>query len=39
MDDDLFFEEGLDDDVDLDILDTDFSDDDLLEENELTTEE
>ena len=38
MDDDLFFEEGLDDD-DLDILDTDFSDDDLLEENELTTEE
>ncbi|RGK48669.1 DNA-directed RNA polymerase subunit beta' [Dorea formicigenerans] len=39
MDDDLFFEEGLDDDDDLDILDTDFSDDDLLEENELTTEE
>ena len=39
MDDDLFFEEGLDDDVDLDILDTDFSDDDLLEENEFTTEE
>ena len=39
MDDDLFFEEGLDDDVDLDILDTDFSDDDLLEEIELTTEE
>ena len=38
MDDDLFFEEGLDDD-DLDILDTDFSDDDLLEENEPTTEE
>mgnify|MGYP000284931136 CR=1 FL=1 len=33
------FEEGLDDDDDLDILDTDFSDDDLLEENELTTEE
>lgn len=30
---------GLDDDDDLDILDTDFSDDDLLEENELTTEE
>ena len=27
MDDDLFFEEGLDDDDDLDILDTDFSDD------------
>ena len=39
MDDDLFFEEGLDDDDDLDILDTDFSDDDLLEENEFTTEE
>ena len=39
MDDDLFFEERLDDDDDLDILDTDFSDDDLLEENELTTEE
>ena len=39
MDDDLFFEEGLDDDDDLDILNTDFSDDDLLEENELTTEE
>ena len=39
MDDDLFFEEGLDDDDDLDILDTDFSDDDLLEESELTTEE
>ena len=39
MDDDLFFEEGLDDDDDLDILDTDFSDDDLLEEKELTTEE
>ena len=39
MDDDLFFEEGLDDDDDLDILDTDFSDDDPLEENELTTEE
>ena len=39
MDDDLFFEEGLDDDDDLDILDTDFSDDDLLKENELTTEE
>ena len=39
MDDDLFFEEGLDDDDDLDILDTDFSDDDLLEENEPTTEE
>ena len=39
MDDDLFFEEGLDDDDDLDSLDTDFSDDDLLEENELTTEE
>ena len=39
MDDDLFFEEGLDDDDDLDILDTDFSDDGLLEENELTTEE
>ena len=39
MDDDLFFEEGLDDDDDLDILDTDFSGDDLLEENELTTEE
>ena len=39
MDDDLFFEEGLDDDDDLDILDTDFSDDDLLEEIELTTEE
>ena len=39
MDDDLFFEEGLDDDDDLDILDTDISDDDLLEENELTTEE
>ena len=39
MDDDLFFEEGLDDDDDLDILDTDFSDADLLEENELTTEE
>ena len=39
MDDDLFFEEGLDDDDDLDILDTDFSDDDLLEENDLTTEE
>ena len=39
MDDDLFFEEGLDDDDDLDILDTDFSDDDLLEENELTTEQ
>ena len=39
MDDDLFFEEGLDDDDDLDIMDTDFSDDDLLEENELTTEE
>ena len=39
MDDDLFFEEGLDDDDDLDILDTDFSDDDLFEENELTTEE
>ena len=39
MDDDLFFEEGLDDDDDLDILDTDFSDDYLLEENELTTEE
>ena len=39
MDDDLFFEEGLDDDDDLDILDTDFSDDDSLEENELTTEE
>ena len=39
MDDDLFFEEGLDDDDDLDVLDTDFSDDDLLEENELTTEE
>ena len=39
MDDDLFFEEGLDDDDDLDILDTDLSDDDLLEENELTTEE
>ena len=39
MNDDLFFEEGLDDDDDLDILDTDFSDDDLLEENELTTEE
>ena len=39
MDDDLFFEEGLDDDDDLDILDTDFSDDALLEENELTTEE
>ena len=39
MDDDLFFEEGLDDDDDLDILDTEFSDDDLLEENELTTEE
>ena len=38
MDDDLFFEEGLDDD-DLDILDTDFSDDDLLEEIKLTTEE
>ena len=38
MDDDLFFEEGLDDDDDLDILDTDFSDDDLLEENEFTTE-
>ena len=38
-DDDLFFEEGLDDDDDLDILDTDFSDDDLLEESELTTEE
>ena len=38
MDDDLFFEEGLDDDDDLDILDTDFSDD-LLEEIELTTEE
>ena len=39
MDDDLFFEEGLDDDDDLDILDTDFSDDDLLEEIKLTTEE
>lgn len=39
MDDDLFFEEGLDDDDDLDILDTDFSDDDLLEESEFTTEE
>ena len=39
MDDDLFFEGGLDDDDDLDILNTDFSDDDLLEENELTTEE
>ena len=39
MDDDLFFEEGLYDDDDLDILDTDFSDDDLLEESELTTEE
>ena len=39
MDDDLFFEEGLDDDDDLDILNTDFSDDDLLEENEFTTEE
>ena len=39
MNDDLFFEEGLDDDDDLDILDTDFSDDDLLKENELTTEE
>ena len=39
MDDDLFFEEGLDDDDDLDIPDTDFSDDDLLEENEFTTEE
>ena len=39
MDDDLFFEEALDDDDDLDILDTDFSDDDLLEENEFTTEE
>ena len=38
MNDDLFFEEGLDDDDDLDILDTDFSDD-LLEEIELTTEE
>ena len=39
MDDDLFFEEGLDDDDDLDILDTDFSDDDLLEEIKRTTEE
>ena len=39
MDDDLFFEEGLDDDDDLDILDTDFSDDNLLEEIKLTTEE
>ena len=29
----------VDDDDDLDILDTDFSDDDLLEENEFTTEE
>ena len=34
-----FFEKGLDDDDDLDILDTDFSDDDLLEEIKLTTEE
>ena len=36
MDDDLFFEGGLDDDDDLDIREKEFSEEDLLEENEFT---